>query len=161
MPLPLLELLPATARAAYPYIVAATRRGLSSRQIETFVRAEIGPISRGRSILPLMRAIRERDAIASSVRFIPKGRTINVDRLPASLTTIRRNYSFTVHVSGRDLFGRLIEREVTVTTDRRSITPGEIEEAARELVSEGGQSPTLTEVGATLQSGIRRADFPV
>ena len=158
MPLPLLATLPKTARIAYPIIQAGTRRGLSSRAIESIVRTAGLPISRGRSILPIMRQVQAIEAAGANIRFIPKFLRINVVRLPTSLTFIRRNFSFTVRVVGRDIFGNLIDRFVTVSTDRRLITPAEIETAADNLVSEEGQSDTLMDVRSTLQSGVQRAD---
>ena len=158
MALPLLATLPKTARIAYPIIQAGTRRGLSSRAIERIVRQAGLPISRGRSILPIMRSVQAIEAAGANIRFIPKLLRINTMRLPTALTFIRRNFSFTVRVVGRDLFGNLIERHVTVSTDRALVTPAEIEEAADFLVSEEGQSDTLSEVQSTIQSGVQRAD---
>ena len=158
MPLPLLATLPKTARIAYPIIQAGTRRGLSSRAIERIVRQAGLSISRGRSILPIMRAVQAIEVAGANIRFIPKLLRINVFRLPTSLTFIRRNFSFTVRVVGRDIFGNLIDRFVTVSTDRTLVTPAEIEAAADNLVSEEGQSDTLVEVESTLQSGVQRAE---
>lgn len=156
MALPLLLTLPKTARIAFPIIQAGTRRGLSSRAIESIVRQAGLSISRGRSILPIMREVQAIEAAGANIRFIPKHLTINTARLPLALTDIRRDFSFSVRVRGRDAFGNLIDRHVTVSTDRTLITPGEIEEAADFLVSAEGQSETLAEVTSTLQTGVQR-----
>ena len=157
MALPLLATLSKTARIAYPIIEAGTLRGLTSRTIESIVRQSGLSISRGRSILPIMRGVQAIMAAGANIRFIPKGLNINIARLPSALTDIRRQLSFKVRVRGRDVFGNLIERTVTVSTDRLLITPGEIEEAAQFLVSAEGQSETLTDVDVTLQSGVQHA----
>lgn len=156
MPIPLLATLSQTARIAYPIIQAGTRRGLSSRAIERTVRQAGLQISRGRSILPIMRQVQAIEAAGAAIRFIPKSLHVNTSKLPLSLTDIRREFSFTVRVRGVDAFGNLIDRHVTVSTDRALITPGEIEDAADFLVSQEGQSDTLVEVTSTLQSGVQR-----
>ena len=158
MPLPLLSTLPASARIAYPIIQAGARRGLSSRAIERIVRQSGLTISRGRSILPIMRQTLAIERAGANIRFVPKSLTINTSRLPLALTNIRRNFSFVVRVVGRDALGNLIDRHLTVSTDRSLITPGEIEEAADRMVAEEGQSDTLTEITSTLQFGVQRAD---
>lgn len=104
-----------------------------------------------------MRQVRAIEAAGANIRFIPKALTINTARLPLALTDIRRDFSFAVRVRGVDAFGNLIDRHVTVSTDRALITPGEIETAAAEMVSAEGQSETLTEVTVTLQEGIQSA----
>lgn len=157
MPVPLLTTLPASARIAYPIIQAGARRGLSSRAIERIVRQSGLSISRGRSILPIMRETLAIERAGANIRFVPKSLTINTARLPLALTNIRRNFSFVVRVVGRDALGNLIDRHVTVSTDRSIVTPGEIEEAADNLVSQEGQSDTLMEVTSTLQFGVQRA----
>ena len=159
MALPLLATLPKTARIAYPIILAGTRRGLSSRAIESIVRQAGLPISRPRSILPIMRAVKAAEVAGANVRFIPKKNFINVARLPVSLTFIRRNFSFRVNVLGRDIFGNLIDRNVTVSTGRSLITPEEIEAAAGEMVSEEGQSDTLVDVTTMIEFGMQRAEL--
>ena len=156
MAIPLLAGLSKSARIAYPIIQAGTRRGLSSRAIERTVRQAGLAISRGRSILPIMRQVQAIEAAGANIRFIPKHLHVNTSVLPLSITDIRREFSFTVRVRGRDAFGNLIDRHVTVSTDRSLITPGEIEEAADFLVSQEGQSETLQDVESTLQFGVQR-----
>ena len=158
MAIPLLSTLPATARVAYPIIQAGARRGLSSRAIERIVRQSGLLISRGRSILPIMRATQLIEAAGANIRFIPKGLNINTSRLPIALTSIRREFSYTVRVLGQDQFGGFIDRFVTVSTDKTLVTPGELEDAARELVAERGPFNIMEVQSATLQTGIQRAD---
>ena len=159
MPQPFLSLLPATARAAYPFVLAGVRRGLSSRDIERIVRRAGLKISRPRSIVPMMSKLRTLEAQGGAVRFIPKTRTIDVSRLPESLTPIRRAFSYIVRVRGRDEFAQIVDRLVTVTTDRKLMTPGEIEEVAESYQADREHYETLSEVKVTLQSGMRRGEF--
>lgn len=158
MPSPFLSLFPATARQAYPFIQAGVSRGLSSRAIEQTIRGAGLSISRARSILPIMRELQKIQAYGLAIRNIGKDRAIGVDRLPESLTRLRRQFSYTVRVQGRDSFGNLIDRYVTVATDKRTLTPGQIEAAAEGMVGATGQSGHVMDVRATLQSGARQAE---
>lgn len=158
MALPLLSTLPATARIALPTIIAGTRRGLSGRAIERIVRNTIGPISRPRSIVPLMRRIKEIEQFGVVIREIPKHLFMPTTRLPLAMTPIRTRFSFTVAIQGTDPFGNLIDRHVTVGINATTITPNMIEDDARFLVSEEGQSDTLINVTVEIDSGIQRAE---
>jgi hypothetical protein len=128
---------------------------LSTRAIEQTVRDAGLEISRSRSIVPLRQAILAEEAAGANVRFIPKGLTINTERLPEALTPLRRQFSYQVRITGVDQFGSPVLRRVTVSTDRRTLTPNDIEELAGELVSEEGQSDTLDQVEAQLEFGRR------
>lgn len=160
MALPLLLLLPATASAAYNIIVAGARQGLSTRAIERLVRRADLPISRSRSIVPLRRAVIAAERAGAAVRFIPKNLVINVLKLPESLVAMKGPFQYTVRLSGIDSLGNAILRRITVRTTRRTITPGEIEELARQLVTVEGESNTLVEVEATLEFGRRNPEVP-
>tara|TARA_Y100000310_G_scaffold181737_3_gene181751 strand:- start:2866 stop:3195 length:330 start_codon:yes stop_codon:yes gene_type:complete len=107
----------------------------------------------------MMSKLRTLEAQGGAVRFIPKTRTIDVSRLPESLTPIRRAFSYIVRVRGRDEFAQIVDRLVTVTTDRKLMTPGEIEEVAESYQADREHYETLSEVKVTLQSGMRRGEF--
>ena len=138
-------------------IGAMRNLGTALRAIEQTVRNAGLPISRSRSILPLRQALLEAERAGSAVRFVPKGATINSTRLPESLTSQKRAFSYRVRLAGIDGLGNAIQRHITIATDRATITPGEIESAAEQAVAAEGQSDTLVEVEATLEYGQRRA----
>ena len=156
MALPLLYTLPATARAAYPFILAGTRRGLSSRAIERTIRDAGLSISRTRSILPLMSEIKLAERAARNIKFTNLNATINVNRLPQAITMLRREYSYVVRIKGISPGGQLIDRHTTVSTDRNNMTRAEIEDIARQSAEDEGQSDTLQEIEVQLESGQRR-----
>lgn len=157
MPVPFLYTLPKTARLWYSTILAGTRRGLSSRAIERAIRKVGGIISRGRSILPLMRRMKTLETQGRAVRFIPKGNVINVNRLPESITLIGNRYTYNVRVVGRDALGDLKTRFSNVTTNRNNLTPGEIEEMAMEDWEQSDKRYQLTDTHFTLVEGMQRA----
>lgn len=156
MAIPLLYQLPKTARVAYPIIASGTRRGLSSRAIERTIREAGLPISRTRSIIPIMQSIREAEIAGRNIRFTPKSANIDLNVLPPALTNLRKGYSLNVRVRGRGSQG-FIERYVTVTTDRSFITPAEVESRALTLV-EGSEasSDQLEDVEVVIDSGQRQ-----
>ena len=93
-----LSLLPKSARAAYPIIRRGVREGLSSRAIEQRVREAGLTISRGRSILPIMRALQTLETQGRNVRFIPNQSRVNVNRLPAAISDIKKQYQYRLAV---------------------------------------------------------------
>ena len=82
MPTSFLSGLPKTARAAFPIIRRGVNEGLSSRVIEQRVRDAGLSISRTRSILPVMRALKKLEAQGRGVRFISPSNTVNAQRFP-------------------------------------------------------------------------------
>ena len=157
MALPFLTTLSLSARTAYPFVLSGVRQGLSSRSIEKMIRGAGLPISRTRSILPMMRHLNRLEAAGRNIRNIPKANTINVGKLPEALTRLRREFSYQVRIRGVDAFGNPIDRFLTVATDNPRLSPGDIEAAAESMVGSQGQSETVFEVAATLQSGVRQA----
>ncbi len=154
MPIPLLNTLPRTARAAYPIIVGGVRRGLSTRQIESAVRAAGLQISRGRSIVPLRRELLRQDVAAAALRFVNKNKLINLANLPPSVTPIRGKYSFTYKFTGLDWRGQAMEGFLTVTSDQEALTPGELDESALEA-AEGDQRYPATITSLTLETALQ------
>ncbi len=155
MAIPFLNLLPATARIAYPFIQSGVRAGLSSRAIERTIRAAGFKISRGRSILPLMRELRVREAAGRIVSTLPKSSVINVASLPDSITKISNNYSHRVSVRGLDSAGNAVDTGVTVVTDRDDLTVDQVEQIAAHYVSEQGISDTVYDAVITLESSMK------
>ena len=157
MAIPLLLTLSATARLAYPFIVSGVRSGLSSRSIEKLVRGAGLPISRSRSILPLMRALKKIDTHAGNLRFTPKGLGFNTNLLPESVTDIRRNLSYTYTVTGTDPKGKFIELAITISTDNDRITAGELDSLVEDIVTSGNNYAVLEDITITLDFGIKKA----
>lgn len=157
MPVPFLSLLPSTARLAYPFVLSGVKRGLSSRAIEQTIRSAGLRISRSGSILPMMRRLKAIELAGRNIRFIGKRNTINVNKLPESITRLRRAYSYNVRVQGADSFGNPIDRFVTVSTDNNQLSPGDIETAAEDLVGLDGQSGHVIDATATIQEGTRQS----
>lgn len=155
MATPFLYLLPPAARAIYPYVVAGVRRGLSSRAIEQSIRQAGLSVSRGRTILPLMSKLKVIEQQGQNIRFVAKANTINVNKLPESITRLRREFSYTVRINGTAPDGSVIERYMTISTDRANLTPGDIESMAEDMVNQAGGNYALQDVSARLQSGVR------
>lgn len=156
MAISFLYTLPATARPAYTFILAGTRRGLSSRQIEDSIRAAGLSISRGRTIVPLMRELRKIEAQGAALRFIGLDKVVNVERLPEALTPIRRKYSFSVRTHEAIAGIEQSERFVTVATDRSTLRRGEIEDLAREAVDARAERYDYELTETTLVGGVQR-----
>ena len=145
MPIPLLSGLPLSARIAYPAIMSGVSRGLSSRAITAELRASGIRISRGRSVLPVMRAIRDLESQGAAVKFVSPANIINTRRLPPAVTELRRRYSYRVRVIGTGPFGATV-RYINVATDSSTWTRSMIEDQAREFAEGAGDSGQLTDV---------------
>lgn len=158
MAVPFLLLLPPSARLAYDFIRSGFRQGLSSRAIESVLRNNGLSISRGRSILPLMRKFREIDKASANIRNIGKSRVPNVGKYPEALTPIRRQYSHLVRVGTTRIDGETRESFITVATDRADLTVGEIETLAVEAVElhDSGNVEQIENV--TLVQGLQRTN---
>jgi len=77
MPIPFFNTLPKSARQALPIIQGGVARGLSSRaSTQSILEAGI-KISRGRSVLPAMRALKQLEAQGQAVKFVPGSNRIN------------------------------------------------------------------------------------
>jgi len=155
--IPLLFTLPSTARLAYPFILSGVRRGMSSRAIESSIRSAGLPISRGRSILPIQRALKEIDRHGRNLRFINKSLRVDTSRLPESITDIRKRFSYQYIVKGIDPNGQFIERQITISTDNADITVGELDQIAEEIATSGNNYAVLDGVTVTLDFGIKKA----
>lgn len=105
-----------------------------------------------------MRRLAELEAAGRAIRHIPKGNTINVDRLPEAITHVRKEFSYRVRIRGIGPGGVPVERFITVSSDNPELTPGQIEQLAADAVGPEGGSGPVTQVTATLQSGVRRSN---
>lgn len=160
MPRPLIWTLPKTARDAYPFILSGTRRGLSSRAVEAELRAAGFRISRGRSILPTMRAIKAQDESTRRLRFTPKGNMVNVNRLPTAITNVRREFNYEFTATGIDASNQRISRTIMVTTDNARLTMGELESLAEQIAGGSTESGGLEEIEVRLTGAFRKASLP-
>lgn len=156
MATPFLLTLPKTARIAYPFIRGGVRAGLSSREIERTIRNAGMQISRARSIVPLMRELQAIERASRNIKFIPKGNVINTARLAESLTTIGRQFSYKVTVTGVDQNGLEFDQFIQVTTDRNDLTPADIEAGAIESVETFGSGESAIIIGAVIEEGLQR-----
>lgn len=155
---PFLFTLPKSARTAFPTILSGVRRGLSSRNITTSLQRAGIRISRSRSVLPAMRAIRQLEAQGQNVRFVGQASRINTNRLPPAITQQRRRFSYRVRVNYVGPFGPDV-RYLTIATDSPNWTRAMIEGRAREFATGRTASGGLTDVEVTLESGQQRAQF--
>lgn len=129
MTLPYLLTLNITARLAYPIIQSGVRRGLSSRLISESLQ-EGGLGIRRATLLEVMK--REQNIIQHglNLKFLPLDRAPDPDKLPESLTQLRRQYSYKVKVFGKNLgTGEATESFITVSSSH-ILTRREAEERA-------------------------------
>lgn len=131
----LLRSLPRSARQALPIIERGIREGLSSRALTSIIREAGIPISRT-SVLRATRALRGETLTITDIKLQPRDVPFDVNRLPTSLTRIRRELSFRVAVRGIDANGQPVERHVTVATDDASKTLDDILSEAEQYVSD-------------------------
>lgn len=139
MAAPLIAGLTRAARLAMPFIERGVREGLSSRAIETAIRAGGFAAPRRTVLLEVMRAMRGVEESGKALRFLRQGARPDPARLPEALTTIRRAYSFTLEVRGTHIStGAPLVQHVTVTSDTL-LTRAEMEAAAAEAVDQGNE----------------------
>lgn len=155
MALPFISTLSKSARTLYPSVLSGVRRGLSSRAIEQSIRKAGFSVSRSRTILPMMRAIAEVEKRGAAVRHVGLERSINVSRLPVSLTPLRRKYSYTVRVRGLNAAGEIIEQFLTFSTNSSTIKRSTIEDRTREVAKTGQSGEALDDIEVTLVHGMR------
>ena len=153
-----LALLPKSARAALPAIQAGMRQGLSSRQITAAIQESGIRISRGRSVLPTMRALRDLERQGANVKFVSPANTINTRRLPPAITDQRRRFSYRVRIEGDGPLGRQV-RHLNIATDDATWSRGMIEDKARDFAEGTGDSGQLSNVEVFLEHGQQRASL--
>ncbi len=161
---PLLALLPKSARQALPIIQGGVARGLSSRAITQSILEAGIKISRGRSVLPAMRAIKKLEQQGANVQFVGQRNRVNVNRLPPAITNTKRQYTYRVRVTGVNQLGQQVEQFIHVSTDLDNLTRGMIEDEASRLINNRNRYDQVNEMEAFLEHGMQRAqvgDFNV
>lgn len=128
---------------------------MSSRAIEQTIRNAGISVSRSRTILPLMREIQAVEKRGANVRHVARSRSINVARLPESLTPLRRKYSYTVRVRGINSLGKLTEQYLQYSTNSSTIKRETIENRVAEIADTGQSGEALQDVDVTLVHGMR------
>lgn len=160
MPIKFLYTLPKSARLAYPHILAGVRRGMSVSAIERSIRAAGLPISRARTLTPLVARLREIETRGRAVRSVARTEIINTELLPESVTDIRRRFSYQYRQTGIDRFGKQVTRNITVTTDNELLTRRQLDNFANRIISNRDKYEQLEESTLELEFGIQRGvDF--
>lgn len=113
----LVESLARSARMALPAIARGVREGFSIARIGEAVRGGGIRIAND-SLRALVAAEREIWRAGNALKFLNLSSRPNPRNLPQALTSLRRQYSFTVEVQGTLIqTGKAITQNVTVTTD--------------------------------------------
>lgn len=140
-------------RAAIPSVQSAVRSGLGADRIFQALRGTTGEITRS-AVRLIAAAERQSIANVADLRFLRLDRRPNPARLPIALTTIRRDFSFTVRGSIVNPAGEAFEQAVTVSTDAL-LTRGEIESLAANDLASGRYGEALEVQNVQLVSGLR------
>jgi len=156
---PLFNALPKSARQALPIIQGGVARGLSSRAITQSILEAGIKISRGRSVLPAMRALKQLEAQGQAVKFVSGSNRINTRRLPPAVTDLKKAYRYRVRLEGLDQLGQASVRHIFITTDDPNFTPNMIKDAARRAIEGRADSYELSEIQLFLERGEQRADL--
>lgn len=155
MAAPLIAGLTRAARLALPFIERGVREGLSSRAIERAIRDGGLSAPRRQVLLDTMRALKGVEDAGKALKFLRQDARPDPSRLPEALTTIRRQYSFTVEVRGTLIStGEDFVQHVTVTSDSL-LTRAEMEEAAVEAVDQGQERYGIKVSSALPIKGIK------
>jgi len=159
MPIPFFNTLPKSARQALPIIQGGVARGLSSRAITQSILEAGIKISRGRSVLPAMRALKQLEAQGQAVKFVPGSNRINTRRLPPAATDLKKAYRYRVRLEGLDQAKQASVRHIFITTDDPNFTPNMIKDEARRAIGGRADSYGLSEIQLFLERGEQRADL--
>jgi hypothetical protein len=143
-----------SVRAAEPFIRSGARRDATFREIAGAIRAGGLRIGNERLLDALQR---ERTIVehGRALRFLGRQQRPAVERLPESLTRLRREFSFAVDVEGTLIAtGATRVQAVTVSTDA-VLTRQEIEDEALVAVARGESRYGLQATSATIRFGMR------
>ena len=152
-----LSLLPKSARAAYPIIRRGHREGLSSRAIERRVRQAGLTISRGRSILPIMRALDALETQGRRVKFVPAQSVVNVKRLPPAITDIKKQYQYRIQIVTPELIAADEEFYLHLGTNNPVMSPTMIKDEMREIMLQDPEKYHLLNAELFIEYGEQRA----
>ena len=156
---PLFNALPKSARQALPIIQGGVARGLSSRAITQSILEAGIKISRGRSVLPAMRALKQLEAQGQAVKFVSGSNRINTRRLPPAVTDLKKAYRYRVRLEGLDQLGQASVRHIFIATDDPNFTPNMIKDEARRAIGGRADAYGLSEIQLFLERGEQRADW--
>jgi hypothetical protein len=159
MPTPFFSTLPRSARQALPIIQAGVARGLSSRAITQTIRDAGIRISRGRSVLPAMRALRQLEVQGRNVRYVSGANRINPRRLPAAVVELKTAYRYRLVLEGINAAGQVERRYRYFSTDDANLTPDMIKDKAREAYERNRVRYDLNNIDITIEHGEQRADL--
>ena len=122
-------------KTAQPFIRSGVRKGLSAGQIGRALKRQ-GIGVRRTDLLAAVRHEKGIEVSATRLASIRKDRRFDPTKLPEAATKIRRNYSFTVEVTGlHQPTGKTVTRFVQISLDD-VITAGEIEQEAADLMAQ-------------------------
>ena len=159
MPIPFFNTLPKSARLALPIIQSGVARGLSSRAITKTILESGIRISRGRSVLPAMRALKQLEAQGQEVSLISGSTRINTRRLPPAVTELKKAFRYRVRLEGLNQLGEASVKHIFITTDDPNFTPNMIKDEARRAIAGRADAYGLSEVQVFLERGEQRADL--
>lgn len=145
-----------SAKRALPFIERSVRTGVSVSALQTALSGQ-GMGVRRTELLAAVRFVRGVEIKTNAIRSIRRDRKPDPARIAIARTNIRRQFSFTVRVTGfRDVDGERVERFITLSTDTL-LTRAELEaEAASVIEAERGNYPFEIET-LTLDKALRRA----
>ena len=140
-------------------IQSGVAEGLSSRAITRSIQEAGIKISRSRSVLPAMRAIKEAELYGQRVRFIPSQNRINPRRLPAANVQLKQNFRYRMRIEGIGADGKQALKNIYVSTDDANFTPRMLQDEARKAWIEQGERYGLSTPTFLLEYGERRSDL--
>lgn len=157
MPAPLLSLLGAAARLAYPYLRGAVRAGISSRRVIRTLQT-LGLGVRRQTVLNIMRADRSIMEFGRRLRFLRMDASPSVRRIPFALTKLSRRFSFLLDVSGFDVETQeAVIKRITISSSK-TLPRGVLQNTAIEIVEGGKSRYGITTTGALLVEATQAGD---
>lgn len=159
MPLPanILRALGRLSPSVRTEISRAVKGGSSARQIHRVLTGQGIAISRGRTLNPIVNALKAERAFSSRVKYVNRKYVPDVFNLPVALTKLAGNVSWNVRVITRNSAGKTGIRWIQVVTDSTDRSIGDILAQAAEVYSEG-QYGDDQPVSFTIEGGTRSAD---
>ena len=140
-------------------IQSGVAKGMPSRAITRSIQEAGIKISRSRSVLPAMRAIREAELYGQRVRNVPSQNRINLRRLPAANVQLKKRYRYRIRIDGTGPDGKPAKRHIFVSTDRSAITPQMLADEARAAWVAEGERYGLDNPVFVVDYGERRHDL--
>ena len=155
MALPLIATLNKAARAALPIIQKGVSEGISSRAISSIIKDAFGKSIRRSTLLDVMRALTGIERANATLKFIRKDRLPNIARIPEAITRIRRNFAFTVQVTGQIIDASMSFAEgITIASDV-NLTRSQIEAKAMDALEQRGERYNVVVESVLLVSAVK------